>query len=455
MSQQNKTADLNKAVNVFTKRLLYALTEGQPVEQEEIDALNEMREAAGMKPLAIAVTSQGKAAPAPAPAPAQSQKAPQQERKQPQSERKPSGQQYTRQQDADADPENVSMVPLSVGGNRTEAHLMPDNAQWTNRFMIRSESSNKLYTIAQNKNRRYWGCNCPGWISRRNCKHLRALGLPGNEAPYEAKLNKGASVKANFFPVKFADETYSELAHVLAAELIHSDDELSKMMEPVVSVVDGVSGVAHIDEPEAGPSNDEMHANQHEENGVPVTDGNLVSPERQNITAIKDAIEGKAEMEIGKSIEQKQDEVDLATEARDEQAQHPGAAQEVSAKPGTQIIINVGSKTAAYVSFDDLTSAGKAVMQRIKATKPELVFEYGYDRVLEAAYEATASLTDLEEIGSSDVSIWTKRVEEDLAHSKQGAEGIGGENQSGATNDGAGGMFGGTDLEGSGLPCRF
>ena len=338
MSQQNKTADLNKAVNVFTKRLLYALTEGQPVEQEEIDALNEMREAAGMKPLAIAVTTQGKAAPAPAP----KSKAPEPERKQPQSERKPSGQQYTRQQDADADPESVAMVPLSVGGNRTNAHLMPDNAQWTNRFMIRSESSNKLYTIAQNKNRRYWGCNCPGWISRRKCKHLTALGLPGGEQPYEAKLNKGASAKANIFPVKFADETYSELAHVLAAELIHSDNELSKMMEPAVSVADGVAGVAHIDGPETGPSNDEMHANQHEENGVPVTDGNLVSPERQNITAIKDAIEGKAEMEIGKSIEQKQDEVDLATEARDEAALHPGATQEVSAKPGTQIIINVG-----------------------------------------------------------------------------------------------------------------
>jgi hypothetical protein len=449
MSQQNKKADLNKAVTLYTKRLLNALTEGNPVEQEEVDALNEMREAAGMKPLAIAITTQGKAAPA--------QKAPQPERKPPQSAPKPSGggKQFRRQQDAEAEgAENVSMVPISVGGNQTNAHLMEDNANWTNRFMIRSESSNALYTIAQNKSRRYWGCNCPGWIGHRKCKHLRALGLPPNEQPYEAKLDKGASVK-NSTVVKFADEPYSELAHVLAAELIHSDAELSKMMEPATSVVDGVPGVAHIDGPEAGPSNDEMHANQHEENGVPVTDGNLVSPERQNVTAIKDAIEGKAEMEIGKPIAQKQEEVDLATEVRDEKLMNPGATQEVSAKPGTQIIINVGSKQAAYVGFDDLTSAGKAVMQRIKATKPELVFEYGYDRVLEAAYEATASLTNLEEIGSSDVSIWTKRVEEDLAHSKQGAEGIGGENQSGATNDGAGGMFGGTDLEGPSFHVGF
>jgi hypothetical protein len=448
MNQQSKTADLNKAVTLYTKRLLHALTEGNEVEQEEIDALNEMRSAAGMKPLAIAITTQGKAP---------SQSAPQQERKQPQSDRKPfgGGKQYTRQQDAEADPESVEMVPISVGGNRTNAHLMPDNAQWTNRFMIRSESSNALYTIAQHKTRRYWGCNCPGWIGDRKCKHLRALGLPANEQPYEAKLNKGASAAANIFPVKFADAPYSELAHVLAAELIHSDDELSKMMEPVVSVQDGVSGVAHIDGPEAGPSNDEMHANQHEESGVPVTDGNLVSPERQNITAIKDAIEGKAEMEIGKSIEQKQDEVDLATEARDQAAANPAATLEVSAKPGTQIIINVGSKSAAYVSFEDLTSAGRAVMQRIKH-KPELVMKYGYDQVLEAVYEATSHLTNLEEIGSSDVSIWLHQVEETLAkYGKTGAEPIGGENQPGATAGHAGGMFGGSDLEGPDFKVGF
>ena len=348
MSQQSKRADLNKAVTLYTKRLLHALTEGNPVEQEEIDALNEMREAAGLKPLAIAITTQGKA-----PEPKQ-QRAPEPERKQPQSERKPSGQQYTRQQDADHDPESVAMVPISVGGNRTNAHLMPDNAQWTNRFMIRSESSNRLYTIAQNKNRRYWGCNCPGWISRRNCKHLRALGLPGNEAPYEAKLNKGASVLANRFPVRFAGEEYSELAHVLAAELIHSDNELSKMMETVPEV----QGGAHIEGPEAGPSNDEFHENTHEEFGVPVTDGKLKPTERPNLTAIKDAIEGKAEMEIGKPVAEKQEEVAIAEAVRDDKAMNPGTTQEVSAKPGTQIIINVGSKSAAKKCTNCKTNLG-------------------------------------------------------------------------------------------------
>ena len=82
------------------------------------------------------------------------------------------------------------------------------------------------------------------------------------------------------------------------------------------------------------------------------------------------------------------------------------------------------SKTAeAYMDYDDLTSAGKAAMGRIQRTQPELVMEYGYDRVLEAAYEATSHLGDLEEIGSSDVSIWVHRIEETLAHSKKESNG--------------------------------
>src|SRR5579863_5622369 len=57
MSVQNKVADMSKAINVFTKTLMWKLTEGHPVEQEEIDALNEMRVGAGMKPLNIAIPS--------------------------------------------------------------------------------------------------------------------------------------------------------------------------------------------------------------------------------------------------------------------------------------------------------------------------------------------------------------------------------------------------------------
>lgn len=66
---------------------------------------------------------------------------------------------------------------------------LPDNRQWTNRFEIRSSSSNRIYVVAQNIAKRHWACSCPGWIGHRNCRHLKALGLPSYERPYEVLLN--------------------------------------------------------------------------------------------------------------------------------------------------------------------------------------------------------------------------------------------------------------------------
>ena len=72
---------------------------------------------------------------------------------------------------------------------RTEM-VLPDNDQWQFRFQLQSESSNRLYTIAQHKTKRHWGCSCPGWKRNRSCKHLKALNIPGNEKPYEINLIK-------------------------------------------------------------------------------------------------------------------------------------------------------------------------------------------------------------------------------------------------------------------------
>jgi len=65
---------------------------------------------------------------------------------------------------------------------------LPDTDQWQNRFNVKSESSNRLYVISQNKKGRYWGCSCPRWRTHRTCKHLSALGLPANCTPYEVNL---------------------------------------------------------------------------------------------------------------------------------------------------------------------------------------------------------------------------------------------------------------------------
>jgi hypothetical protein len=67
---------------------------------------------------------------------------------------------------------------------------LPDNQQWTNRFEVHSETSNRVYTIAQHKKNRYWGCSCFGWIRFKHCKHLSAVGIPSDMRPYEAVLSE-------------------------------------------------------------------------------------------------------------------------------------------------------------------------------------------------------------------------------------------------------------------------
>ncbi len=68
--------------------------------------------------------------------------------------------------------------------------ILPDNDQWKNRFEIKSESSNRIYVIAQNKTKKHWGCSCPAWRIHRKCKHLAALNLPPFEKPLEVKMIK-------------------------------------------------------------------------------------------------------------------------------------------------------------------------------------------------------------------------------------------------------------------------
>ena len=66
--------------------------------------------------------------------------------------------------------------------------VLPDNDQWENRFEIHSETSDRVYVVAQHKKKRHWACSCPGWKRHRKCKHLMAIGLPVKEQPYEAVL---------------------------------------------------------------------------------------------------------------------------------------------------------------------------------------------------------------------------------------------------------------------------
>ena len=68
---------------------------------------------------------------------------------------------------------SMSLVAKEMGGK-----LLPDNESHTNRMQIKSESSDRLYIVAQNQRGVHygrWECKCPGWIFRRNCKHLKAM----------------------------------------------------------------------------------------------------------------------------------------------------------------------------------------------------------------------------------------------------------------------------------------
>lgn len=67
-------------------------------------------------------------------------------------------------------PTDITPYIRAVGGV-----ALPENAQWRNRFKIRSESSTREYTIAQRKSDGSWACACAGWKRWRNCKHLTNL----------------------------------------------------------------------------------------------------------------------------------------------------------------------------------------------------------------------------------------------------------------------------------------
>jgi hypothetical protein len=55
------------------------------------------------------------------------------------------------------------------------ATLLPDNVVWKYRMEIKSETSDRIYIVAQRKTDGAWACSCMGWIRFRHCKHLQAM----------------------------------------------------------------------------------------------------------------------------------------------------------------------------------------------------------------------------------------------------------------------------------------
>lgn len=84
-------------------------------------------------------------------------------------------------------PTNTTAIEIRVAPGT----VLDDNTLWTNRFEVRSASSGRVYIVSQNKEKRHWGCSCPGWKRHRKCHHLEEIGLPSHEMPYEVRLTEG------------------------------------------------------------------------------------------------------------------------------------------------------------------------------------------------------------------------------------------------------------------------
>ena len=67
---------------------------------------------------------------------------------------------------------NTIKSDIAVLASQIGSVLLPDNDGWMNRFQVKSSSSSALYTIAQRRSDRVWGCSCPGWRHYRHCKHV-------------------------------------------------------------------------------------------------------------------------------------------------------------------------------------------------------------------------------------------------------------------------------------------
>lgn len=73
-----------------------------------------------------------------------------------------------------------ALVPST---QRAALDLLPDTDRFKCRFQIGSETSDRVYRISFDAapGACYWVCSCPGNIRHGNCKHLRAMGLPGRK----------------------------------------------------------------------------------------------------------------------------------------------------------------------------------------------------------------------------------------------------------------------------------
>jgi hypothetical protein len=111
------------------------------------------------------------------------------------------------------------------------------------------------------------------------------------------------------------------------------------MARPIQNVKEAmITSDTQLESPKPVPTGeapkDDLAVNSHpaDGTGAPVFDGELHHTERPNVNAMREAIETQSEMEVGKSVDQKQEEVKAEKEVTVEKGS------------GTQIIINIAGK---------------------------------------------------------------------------------------------------------------
>ena len=76
--------------------------------------------------------------------------------------------------------------------------------QWANRIEIRSETSSRVYVVAERISTGLWECSCPGWKSRRRCKHLTAMGKETQAPIHPAPSGLGSGDNHTFTDAAYA-----------------------------------------------------------------------------------------------------------------------------------------------------------------------------------------------------------------------------------------------------------
>jgi len=85
----------------------------------------------------------------------------------------------------------VEKIAAQIGSS-----LDDNNAQWINRFMVKSTSSSSVYRVAQRRSDGSWGCDCWGWKRHRKCKHLTDILARLVKVEFEAKMELDAATLA-------------------------------------------------------------------------------------------------------------------------------------------------------------------------------------------------------------------------------------------------------------------